>query len=58
VLGWGYPAWLGGPFAYIDRIGAKTFVAECDELAQRHGARFTPPDRLRRMAETGGHFHD
>ena len=22
VLGWGYPSYLGGPFAYIDRIGA------------------------------------
>ncbi|MDB5860324.1 MAG: hypothetical protein JWQ76_4013 [Ramlibacter sp.] len=57
VLGWGYPSHLGGPFAYIDRIGAKAFVAECDELAGRHGARFTPPARLRRMAEAGETFY-
>lgn len=57
VLGWGYPAYLGGPFAYIDRVGAKAFVAECDELARRHGARFTPPARLRAMAERGETFY-
>jgi 3-hydroxyacyl-CoA dehydrogenase/enoyl-CoA hydratase/3-hydroxybutyryl-CoA epimerase len=57
VLGWGYPSHLGGPFAYIDRIGAKAFVAQCDELAGRHGARFTPPERLRRMAEAGETFY-
>jgi 3-hydroxyacyl-CoA dehydrogenase / enoyl-CoA hydratase / 3-hydroxybutyryl-CoA epimerase len=57
VLGWGYPSWLGGPFAYIDRIGAARFVAECEELAQRFGARFTPPQRLRRMAERNETFH-
>lgn len=57
VLGWGYPAWLGGPFAYIDRIGAARFVRECDALAERFGARFTPPQRLRDMARRGETFH-
>lgn len=57
VLGWGYPSWLGGPFAYIDRIGAARFIAECEELAQRFGARFSPPQRLRRMAEAGETFY-
>jgi 3-hydroxyacyl-CoA dehydrogenase/enoyl-CoA hydratase/3-hydroxybutyryl-CoA epimerase len=58
VLGWGYPAHLGGPFAYIDGIGAAEFVAQCDALAGRHGARFTPPERLRRMARAGERFYD
>jgi 3-hydroxyacyl-CoA dehydrogenase/enoyl-CoA hydratase/3-hydroxybutyryl-CoA epimerase len=58
VLGWGYPAHLGGPFAYIDRIGAVCFVAECDQLASQFGARFTPPQRLRRIAEVGQRFHN
>jgi 3-hydroxyacyl-CoA dehydrogenase/enoyl-CoA hydratase/3-hydroxybutyryl-CoA epimerase len=26
VLGWGYPAYLGGVFSYVDRIGAAEFV--------------------------------
>ncbi|RYY96538.1 MAG: 3-hydroxyacyl-CoA dehydrogenase, partial [Comamonadaceae bacterium] len=57
VLGWGYPAHLGGPFAAIDRLGAARFVAECDALAARFGARFTPPQRLRRMAADGATFY-
>ena len=57
VLGWGYPSHLGGPFGYIDRIGARQFVAECDALAARYGARFTPPARLRQMAERGETFY-
>ena len=58
VLGWGYPAHLGGPFAAIDRIGAAEFVRQCDALAGRFGARFTPPGRLRRMAAAGETFYD
>jgi 3-hydroxyacyl-CoA dehydrogenase / enoyl-CoA hydratase / 3-hydroxybutyryl-CoA epimerase len=58
VLGWGYPSHLGGPFAYIDGIGAEAFVRQCEELAARYGARFTPPERLRQMAREGASFHD
>lgn len=58
VLGWGYPSHLGGPFAYIDRLGAAGFVQQCDALAERFGARFTPPERLRRMAAAGETFYN
>ncbi|HYF16993.1 MAG TPA: 3-hydroxyacyl-CoA dehydrogenase NAD-binding domain-containing protein [Ramlibacter sp.] len=58
VLGWGYPSHLGGPFAYVDGIGAATFVRECEELAARYGARFTPPERLRQMARDGARFYE
>jgi 3-hydroxyacyl-CoA dehydrogenase/enoyl-CoA hydratase/3-hydroxybutyryl-CoA epimerase len=47
VLGWGYPAHLGGVFAYVDRGGATDFVARCEELARRFGGRFVPPEILR-----------
>ncbi|VWX63335.1 conserved hypothetical protein [Burkholderiales bacterium 8X] len=57
VLGWGYPGHLGGPFAYIDRIGVAAFIAECEDLASRFGRRFTPPPRLYRMAEAGQVFY-
>jgi 3-hydroxyacyl-CoA dehydrogenase/enoyl-CoA hydratase/3-hydroxybutyryl-CoA epimerase len=57
VLGWGYPSHLGGPFGYIDRIGTRQFVAECDALASRYGQRFTPPAHLRRMAQTDETFY-
>jgi 3-hydroxyacyl-CoA dehydrogenase/enoyl-CoA hydratase/3-hydroxybutyryl-CoA epimerase len=58
VIGWGYPAVLGGPFAFIDRVGAKAFVAECDDLARQFGGRFEPPALLRRMAEKGERFYE
>ena len=57
VLGWGYPGHLGGPFAYIDRIGVAAFIAECEDLASRFGRRFTPPPRLYRLAEAGQVFY-
>jgi 3-hydroxyacyl-CoA dehydrogenase/enoyl-CoA hydratase/3-hydroxybutyryl-CoA epimerase len=38
--------------SYIDTIGLDKFVATADMLAQRHGARFMPPNRLREMAES------
>ncbi len=57
VLGWAYPAFHGGVLAYIDEIGAATFVAQCNELAEKCGARFLPPQRLRNMASKGERFH-
>ena len=57
VLGWGYPAFQGGVFAYIDEIGSRSFVDECDALAAKHGERFRPPERLRRMADSGERFN-
>ena len=57
VLGWGYPAHLGGPFAYVDRLGAARFVDECEALARRFGGRFEPPATLRGMAAAGRTFH-
>ena len=53
IFGLGFPPWTGGPMSYIDTIGVDTFVATADMLAQRHGARFTPPQGLRDMAEAG-----
>lgn len=57
VLGWGFAPWSGGPFAWIDRIGAAAVVARAGDLATRHGPRFAPPDRLVAMAAAGGRFY-
>jgi 3-hydroxyacyl-CoA dehydrogenase / enoyl-CoA hydratase / 3-hydroxybutyryl-CoA epimerase len=56
VLGWSYPPHLGGPLGYIDTVGLSEFVTESEALAQRFGERFTPPELLRRMAESGKTF--
>ncbi|MZR11679.1 3-hydroxyacyl-CoA dehydrogenase [Maritimibacter sp. DP07] len=57
VTGWAYPAHLGGPFAYVDTVGAATFVRECDTLADRFGERFAVPGTLRDMARSSARFH-
>ncbi|MCC6473925.1 MAG: enoyl-CoA hydratase/isomerase family protein [Burkholderiales bacterium] len=58
VLGWSYPSFHGGVLAYVDEIGVRAFVEQCDELAGRYGERFLPPRRLREMAARGARFHD
>ena len=57
VLGWGFAPWSGGPFAWIDRMGAKAVCSRANRLAERHGSRFTPPTLLTTMAVDRGRFH-
>ncbi|HMM54802.1 MAG TPA: 3-hydroxyacyl-CoA dehydrogenase NAD-binding domain-containing protein [Candidatus Desulfobacillus sp.] len=56
LLGWGYPAFRGGPIGWIDTLGAARFVADCDRLAEQCGERFRPGERLRAMAASGERF--
>ncbi|MDR5651128.1 3-hydroxyacyl-CoA dehydrogenase NAD-binding domain-containing protein [Ruixingdingia sedimenti] len=57
ILGWGFAPWSGGPFSWLDIIGADTAVAICDRLAAKHGARFAAPALLRDMAAKGETFY-
>jgi 3-hydroxyacyl-CoA dehydrogenase/enoyl-CoA hydratase/3-hydroxybutyryl-CoA epimerase len=57
ILGWGFPAWTGGTLSYVDTIGIRNFVAECDRLAKRYGKRFKPSKWLRARAERNEPFH-
>ena len=57
ILGWGFPAWTGGTLSYIDTVGVRNFVAECDRLAKRYGKRFKPSKWLRERAERNEPFH-
>ncbi|MCS3390602.1 3-hydroxyacyl-CoA dehydrogenase NAD-binding domain-containing protein [Burkholderia thailandensis] len=57
ILGWGFPAFRGGPVSYIHGIGVDAFVATCDRLAARYGARFAAPGLLREMAAQGRSFY-
>jgi 3-hydroxyacyl-CoA dehydrogenase/enoyl-CoA hydratase/3-hydroxybutyryl-CoA epimerase len=57
ILGWGFAPWSGGPFSWLDRIGAGQAVAICERLEAAHGARFHAPDLLRDMAVSGGTFY-
>ncbi|MFA7602810.1 MAG: 3-hydroxyacyl-CoA dehydrogenase NAD-binding domain-containing protein [Novosphingobium sp.] len=58
VLGWGFARWTGGPASLIDMVGVAEFVARCDALAQKYGARFAPPAFLREIAARGGSLYE
>jgi 3-hydroxyacyl-CoA dehydrogenase/enoyl-CoA hydratase/3-hydroxybutyryl-CoA epimerase len=58
VLGLGFPPFLGGPFRYIDHEGASVIVDRLKKFEDKHGARFTPADILRKHAKSGKKFHE
>ncbi|MGD1881666.1 MAG: 3-hydroxyacyl-CoA dehydrogenase NAD-binding domain-containing protein [Paracoccaceae bacterium] len=57
ILGWGFAPWSGGPFSWLDIIGAEYAAQRCDELTAKFGERFTCPALLREMAEKGQTFY-
>lgn len=57
VLGWGYMPWSGGPFSWLDILGAAKAVEICDALAAAHGDRFAAPKLLRDLAAAGESFY-
>jgi len=57
ILGWGFAPWSGGPFSWLDILGAERAVEICDQLTATHGARFTTPALLREMAGKGETFY-
>jgi 3-hydroxyacyl-CoA dehydrogenase/enoyl-CoA hydratase/3-hydroxybutyryl-CoA epimerase len=57
IFGWGFAPFTGGPFSFVDTLGAGAVVAKLDALEAAHGPRFAPPLLLRRMAADGQTFH-
>ena len=57
ILGWGFAPWTGGPFGWLDMLGAPYAAERADALAARHGERFACPALLREMAERNQTFH-
>ncbi len=57
IFGWGFAPYTGGTLSFIDTMGAKAFVAECDALAEKYGERFAPNALLRDMAAKGDTFY-
>lgn len=58
IFGLGFPPFLGGPFAYVDSVGAKDVVARLQALHSRYGQRFAPAAILQQYAESGTKFGD
>jgi len=57
ILGWGFAPWSGGPFSWLDILGAGKAVEICDHLTKTYGERFSTPDLLRDMSEKGDTFY-
>jgi 3-hydroxyacyl-CoA dehydrogenase/enoyl-CoA hydratase/3-hydroxybutyryl-CoA epimerase len=57
ILGWGFAPWSGGPFSWLDIIGAARAVEICRGLTAQFGPRFHAPALLREMAEKGETFY-
>jgi 3-hydroxyacyl-CoA dehydrogenase/enoyl-CoA hydratase/3-hydroxybutyryl-CoA epimerase len=57
ILGWGFAPWSGGPFSWLDMIGAPRAVDICRGLTAQFGPRFHAPALLREMAEKGQTFY-
>jgi 3-hydroxyacyl-CoA dehydrogenase/enoyl-CoA hydratase/3-hydroxybutyryl-CoA epimerase len=57
IYGLGFPPFLGGPFRYLDHLGARFAVEMLEKLAARHGDRFRPAKVLQDLAREGWALH-
>jgi 3-hydroxyacyl-CoA dehydrogenase/enoyl-CoA hydratase/3-hydroxybutyryl-CoA epimerase len=57
IFGLGFPPFLGGPFRYLDHLGARFALETMEKLHARHGARFSPAPMLVDLAREGRTFH-
>lgn len=57
VDGLGFPAFRGGPFRYVDVLGAPEVLRRTRSLEQRFGERFEPAPLLVEMARKGKRFY-
>jgi len=57
IFGLGFPPFLGGPFRYLDHLGARFAVEMLEKLAARHGDRFRPAQVLQDLAREGWALH-
>jgi 3-hydroxyacyl-CoA dehydrogenase/enoyl-CoA hydratase/3-hydroxybutyryl-CoA epimerase len=57
IFGLGFPPFRGGPFRYVDAIGAAEVLKRIQGYEQRHGKRWTPAPVLVEMAKGGKRFY-
>lgn len=58
VFGIGFPPFLGGPFRYMDKLGAENMVNTLHRLSQQYGDRFTPCAALQQAAAQQMKFYN
>jgi 3-hydroxyacyl-CoA dehydrogenase / enoyl-CoA hydratase / 3-hydroxybutyryl-CoA epimerase len=57
IFGLGFPPFRGGPFRFVDAMGAREVVARLERLELIHGARFAPAPILLDAARRGASFY-
>ena len=57
IFGLGFPPFRGGPFRYVDPIGAAEVLKRIQGYEQQHGKRWTPAPVLVEMAKSGKKFY-
>jgi 3-hydroxyacyl-CoA dehydrogenase/enoyl-CoA hydratase/3-hydroxybutyryl-CoA epimerase len=58
IFGLGFPPFRGGPFRYVDAIGAAEILRRVQSYYDRFGKRWTPAPALVDMAKRGARFYD
>lgn len=56
IFGWGFPAFTGGIFQYINSYGLAKFIDKCEVFKKNFGPRFRVPKILKRMEKEGKTF--
>lgn len=57
IFGIGFPPFLGGPFRYMDTLGAAKMVSLLEGYQAKYGERFAPTELLKSMAADGKRFY-
>ncbi len=58
VFGLGFPPFTGGPFRYVDSVGAAAVVDRMKRLEETRGALYRPAELLVEMASKGKKFRE
>lgn len=58
IFGLGFPPFLGGPFRYVDNVGAAEVLRKIEGYRDRFGARWTPAPILVEYAKSGKRFYE
>jgi 3-hydroxyacyl-CoA dehydrogenase/enoyl-CoA hydratase/3-hydroxybutyryl-CoA epimerase len=58
ILGLGFPPFRGGPFRYIDSIGASNIIKIMEGFSDKYGKRFTPAKLLYEMVDHSNKFYN
>ncbi len=57
IYGLGFPPFRGGPFRYADAVGSRALIEKAAKFASL-GKLYEPTAQMRKLAETGGAFHE